>query len=145
MGKKLVTPSTGSSDIFKIRAHHLLCMQGFQGYGYSREFERNLEKIINYLGSNPNSQLELVADVDIICQKCPHLENGHCNRSSSHAIVEMDLKVLEKLELEEGATEPAQKLLVEVRTWESHDLQGICGECSWKDKCLLYISKVEVD
>lgn len=145
MEKKQVTPSTGSSDILKIRAHHLLCMQGYQGYGYSRDFKHNLEKIINYLSSNPNSQLETVADVDIICQKCPHLENGYCNRSSSPTIRDMDLKVLEKLGLKDGAIEPAQKLLLKVTTWESHDLQSICGECSWKDKCLMYISKVEVD
>lgn len=145
MGKKLVTPSTESSDILKIRAHHLLCIQGFQGYGYSRDFERNMERIVNFLTSNPNSPLELMVGADIICQKCPHLENGHCNRSSSSTIRDMDLKVLKKLGLKEGAREPAQKLLGEVKAWDRHDLQGICWECSWKDKCLLYLSKSEED
>mgnify|MGYP000951224147 CR=1 FL=1 len=141
MGKRPVIPGTGSSDVIKIRAHHLLCMQGFQGYGYSQGFQRNLEEIINYLESNPYSSLKLVADTDVICLKCPHLEDGHCDRYSYPAIRDMDLKVLEKLDLEVGVIEPVQKLLSQVKAWNIHDLREVCGECSWKDKCLLYLSK----
>ncbi len=145
MGKRLVIPGIGSSKALEIRAHHLLCMQGFQGYGYSRDFGRNLEEIINYLDSNPYFSLKLVADADIICQKCPHLEDGCCDRYSSPVIRDMDLKVIEKLDLEVGAIEPVQKLLSQVKAWNIHDLRDVCGECSWKDKCLLYRSKLEVD
>ena len=122
----------------EIRAHHLLCMQGYQGYGYSPDFKRNMEEIIEYLDANPHSRLKVVADADVICLKCPKLEGGHCNKYSSLAIVDMDLKVLEKLDLAEGAIEPAQKLLAEIKTWNIYDLHDICRECSWKDKCLLH-------
>ncbi|HOI72314.1 MAG TPA: DUF1284 domain-containing protein [Methanobacterium sp.] len=136
-----MTSNSVLSNIIKIRAHHLLCMQGYQGYGYNQDFEHNMEKIIEYLDSNPNFPLEVVADADIICQKCPHLENGQCNRSSSTAIVEKDLKVLEKLGLAACEKKPAQKVLSEVESLSCNDLHDICGECSWKVKCLLYISK----
>jgi len=138
-----VTSNSGPSDIIKIRAHHLLCMQGYQGYGYNQDFEHNMEKIIEYLDSNPNFPLEVVTDADIICQKCPHLENGYCNRSSSIAIVEMDLKVLEKLGLVAGEKKPVQKIFFEVESLSCNDLYDICHDCSWKVKCLLYMSKVE--
>ena len=29
------------SDPLRIRAHHILCIQGFQGLGYSEEFTKN--------------------------------------------------------------------------------------------------------
>lgn len=141
MGKRSVIPGTGSSEVIEIRAHHLLCMQGFQGYGYNQGFQSNLEKIINYLDFNLHCRLKVVADADVICLKCPHLEDGHCNRYSSPAIRDMDLKVLKKLDIETCAIEPAQKLLTEVKTWNIHDLYDVCGECSWKEKCLLYLSK----
>lgn len=144
MGNRLVIQSTGSSDVLKIRAHHLLCMQGFQGYGYSRDFEGNLQKIIKYLDSNPHCRLKVVADADMICLKCPHLEDNHCNRSPS-SIVDMDLKVLKKLDIEEGATKTAQKLFREINEiLDPDDFHDICGECSWKDKCLLYQSKIRL-
>ena len=38
--------------ILSIRAHHFLCMQGFQGYGYSEDFIRNMAGIIEYIREN---------------------------------------------------------------------------------------------
>jgi hypothetical protein len=34
------------SDPIVIRAHHLLCMQGFQGYGYTPDFEQQWEVLL---------------------------------------------------------------------------------------------------
>ena len=33
------------SEPIRIRAHHLLCMQGFQGYGYNKTFTENMTHI----------------------------------------------------------------------------------------------------
>lgn len=141
MGKRLIIQNTGSSDIIEIRAHHLLCIQGFQGYGYSWDFKRNLEEIINYLDLHPYCSLKVVADADVICVKCPHLEDGRCNKSSSPAVMDMDLKVLKKLNMEKGTIKTARKLFREVnKTFNSQDFHDICSECSWKNKCLLYQS-----
>lgn len=136
--------STGSFDVIEIRAHHLLCMQGFQGYGYSQEFERNMADIINYLEKHPFFTLKVVAGVDAICQSCPHLKDGNCGKPDSSAIGNMDLKVLEKLGIEEGETKTAKEILNEVKeTLNYKDLQEICGGCSWKDKCLFFINLSE--
>lgn len=135
--------TTRYSDVIKIRAHHLLCMQGFQGYGYTRKFQRNMERIIHYLKSYPHSEIKVVADADIICESCPHLENGRCNRNlNSQSIKSIDLKVLKKLEIEEGQIGQARNLFCQVneRFNNLKERDNICGSCSWKDKCLWYLS-----
>lgn len=134
--------STGSSEEIKIRAHHLFCMQGFQGYGYSPEFERNMAEIIDHLDKHPYFTLKVVAGADAICQSCPHLEDGNCTKPSSSAMRSMDLKVIKMLGIEEGTKKSAQEILKKVdKTLNHEDLLDICGGCSWKDKCLFFKSK----
>ena len=131
----------GSSNIINIRAHHLLCMQGFQGYGYNQEFKCNLEKLIKYLDSHPHCRLKVVADADVICEKCPHLKDGYCNKSlPSDSIQDMDLKVLKKLGISEGKIETSHNLFHQVNLTLNQD--DICGDCSWQNKCLWYQSKI---
>jgi hypothetical protein len=145
MGKRLKIPGTNYSDVIRVRAHHLLCLQGFQGYGYSRGFKRNLKEIIQYLKSHPHGKLKVVANADIICQKCPHLKGKNCNKSSdSNSIERMDFLVLEKLDIEEGREELAQNLFSRVnKTFKNQrDLEDVCGNCSWKNKCLWYLSRI---
>lgn len=144
MGNSLVIQNTGSSDVIKIRAHHLLCMQGFQGYGYSPEFERNMGEVIDYLKIHHDSRLKVVADADIICQECPHLEDGRCDKSHSFNPSDMDLMVLKKLGMGENKIETARNLFDQVNKLLSvDDIQDICGGCSWKDKCRWYVSGLE--
>ncbi len=122
----------------------MLCMQGFQGYGYSRDFQHNLEKIIKYLDSNPHCRLKVVVDADVICLECPHIKDVISNMSPT-SIAAMDLKILKKLDLEVGTTKTANKPFSKVNeALNLEDFQDICGECSWKEKCLLYQSKIRL-
>lgn len=134
---KLAIQSIGCSSL-KIRAHHLFCMRGFQGYGYSREFEYNMEEVIQYLDLHPQSRLEVVASVDVICRCCPHLKDEVCDKSSPSNIQDMDLKVLKKLDITEGTVESVQELFKRVKNLKLNDLRDICGDCSWIDKCLFF-------
>jgi len=131
------------SNMIKIRAHHLLCVQGFQGYGYSRDFERNMDKVIMDLKSE-EQVLEIVAECDVICSHCPHKKDGLCkNTPESHEIIKnMDLNVLKKLGLKEGTRSKAKNVFTLLdRNIKTNDVYELCGDCSWRNKCLLYISK----
>ena len=64
-----------------IRAHHLLCMQGFQGYGYDQAFVDNFKKVLEVLKDDPYSEITIVDEVDIICACCPNNHQGTCKRS----------------------------------------------------------------
>ena len=59
------------SKSLKIRAHHLCCIQGFQGYGYSPVFVANMRAVISDLEACPSTSLELVSECDVICLSCP--------------------------------------------------------------------------
>lgn len=128
----------------KIRAHHLLCMQGFQGYGYSEEFSQNLARIIDILISDNKQEIEIIAECDIICSCCPHLLEGKCfkNPMADAEIREMDIKVLEKLELESGIIFEAHEIFTLInKKLSAIDVHSICGNCRWKDKCLWFLEK----
>lgn len=130
------------SNIIKIRAHHLLCIQGFQGYGYSRDFKMNMAKVIRNLKSEEQF-LEIVAECDVICSHCPHKKDGLCRKTpeSNEMIKKMDLNVLKKLGLKEGTRSKAKNVFSLLdRKIKATDVCEICGDCFWKNKCLLYIS-----
>ncbi|HOP74337.1 MAG TPA: DUF1284 domain-containing protein [Bacillota bacterium] len=126
----------------KIRAHHLLCLQGYQGYGYSESFVVNLERIRDLMITSPDLEVQVVAEEDIVCSCCPFRCEAGCQKDqdSSHRIRSMDLKILEKLHLISGMKCRAQNLLklVEATFKTYSDIQDICGHCQWEEKCLWY-------
>jgi hypothetical protein len=44
-----------------IRVHHLLCMQGFQGYGYNDDFATHLKNIIERFRKNPDTFIQVIS------------------------------------------------------------------------------------
>ena len=128
----------------KIRAHHLLCMQGFQGQGYSREFNENMSKVIRILKSNPEQEIKIVEECDAICKYCPHNKNMRCkNIISNWMIKQMDRNVIKKLKIDSGTPKSAESIIAltnEIFKTQK-DIKEICGNCGWKEKCLWYLSK----
>ena len=127
----------------KIRAHHLLCMQGFQGYGYSQDFAANMQKVIETINSSQNPVVEIVAECDVICSHCPHNMEEVCWKGlgSAKRIRDMDLRVLEKLGLREGTKVKGKDIfdLVNTRLGNVSDVNGICGKCEWMNRCVWYL------
>ena len=60
-----------------LRAHHGMCLAFFQGEGYSDSFVVHMGKILEQMQENPS--LQIITHADVICDKCPNLENGSCN------------------------------------------------------------------
>ena len=129
----------------KIRAHHFLCMQGFQGYGYNKAFTDNLKKIIERLKKTPGIENKIIIECDIICSACPHNKSGLCekNKNSGREIQNMDLKVLKKLGLKSGTIIKLKDIfsLIDEKIKTATDAQDICGNCLWQDKCLWHKRK----
>lgn len=130
------------SSTIKIRAHHLLCIQGYQGYGYNDRFKTNLEKVIQLIKTNPDLEVEVVTENDLICDHCPYNIQTGCQRdaNSTQKIRAMDLKVLEKLTYQPGIRGKIQNLIRLTNTTFTtrSDIQPICGNCQWKEKCLWF-------
>ena len=121
-----------------LRGHHLLCLKGFQGYGYDEEFTRNITEI-NFKRKQPETTVFLTDSADDICQSCPNLVDGVCrDESHNETIVLMDREVLKRLdfETEYDSIELFEKIDAIFDTRES--LSKICFNCLWHEKCLFY-------
>lgn len=116
-----------------LRGHHLLCVLGFQGHGYSESFVSNMSAIVARL--NGHALVRVVQEPDDICRTCPHLGNTGCHKDTLEAEAEVkqhDKQVMSRLHLSSGDTLPWPDLLSRVRERISaSDLPSICGDCEW--------------
>ncbi len=121
-----------------LRGHHLLCLKGFQGYGYNEDFVENMT-YINNRRKQPDSIIEITDSADDICKSCPNLKNGQCeNKTQNEQIITMDRKVLKHFDSTEeyDSTELFEKIDEIFDTKES--VSKICSDCKWIEQCLFY-------
>ncbi len=131
------------SEPLRVRAHHILCMQGFQGLGYSKEFTRNMTQITEKIRNNPSFFIKIVIGADSICKHCPHLSNGVCEMEmdSLKFISSMDVLVLENLNMEAGSVISSAQLKTLTGSLSPKIVKEICGDCSWRKDCLYFKEK----
>ena len=121
-----------------LRGHHLLCLQGFQGYGYDEDFVKNMTEI-NFSRKQKDTLISITNENDDICRLCPNLKNNLCQtEKQDETIKAMDNEVLSKLNptKEYNSLELFEKVENIFNSKES--VYKICSECMWHDKCLFY-------
>jgi len=122
-----------NDKIYKIRAHHGLCMFYFKGKGYSSEFVENMTSFKNYLESNP--LVLITCKTDVICDKCPNNVNGKC--ITEDKVSQYDRRVLSKCRLTDGDIIHYDKF----RNLILHNIiipgkrEEVCGNCMWTTLC----------
>ena len=124
----------GLAHPLRVRAHHLLCILGFRGLGYSEEFIATMGKVVKSLCSNSTFPVILVAECDIICASCPHNKGSKCLKeaNSESKVKTQDLEVLHRLSFEAGAQIPAGKVWAKIKERLSFkDMAEICRDCEW--------------
>ncbi|MBP3762198.1 MAG: DUF1284 domain-containing protein [Ruminococcus sp.] len=114
-------------QIYKIRPHHALCIQFFEGKGYSPEFTENMRNIINILESS-DPFVCITKNADVICSKCPHNINGVC---ASEKVLHYDNAVMENCSLEINSVIKWSKLKKFAEKIISCGLENICADCKW--------------
>ena len=122
----------------KLRGHHLLCLQGFQGYGYSKNFVLNMTHI-NELRKNNDCTITLTNEHDDICSSCPNLKNNLCeNEKQNEIIVKMDVEVLSQLnsDIEYNSIDLFNEVSSKFNSLKS--VENVCNGCKWVNKCLFY-------
>lgn len=126
--------------LIKIRAHHLLCLQGFQGYGYDQDFTSGMEKILQILKSDPSPKIEIIKEADDICKICPNLSEDQCVNYSK--IKQMDSNILNCISLKEKHILTFKSALQIIdQELCSETVKTVCEDCIWIDKCLFFINK----
>jgi len=118
----------------RLRAHHLLCVFGFRGLGYSAEFVANMRAVVDAFFSEQGVEVEVVTGCDDICRACPHARNGECAapEGSEAGVRVKDRLVLSKLGLSAGRRRSSLNLASAVAgAISASDLEVICGGCQW--------------
>ena len=118
----------------EIRAHHLLCLLGFRGLGYSGEFVKKMGKVAKKLHLNSTFLITISAECDVICVSCPHNKDSKCRKKadSELKVKAQDLEVLRRLGLETGTQISAGTIWTRVKEkLTPEDLVLICQGCEW--------------
>ena len=121
-----------------LRGHHLLCLKGFQGYGYDAIFVENMNEV-NSKRKLHTTTVTITNEADDLCKYCPNLKNNLCeNKSHNERIVRMDEEVIKKLDSsnEYNSVELFEEIDKIFNTKES--VSKICFNCIWHEKCLFY-------
>ncbi|QLH74446.1 MAG: DUF1284 domain-containing protein [Methanomassiliicoccales archaeon] len=119
----------------RLRPHHLLCIQFYQGLGYDDDFNENMAKVVDLVKGNRCSYIEVVPMVDDICSRCPENKGGVCTSEAS--VRDKDRSVLEFIEIKSWQRMTPQELerSMSDKLVTLENVSQICGECSWSKEC----------
>jgi uncharacterized protein len=116
--------------MYKLRGHHLFCLLGYRGMGYSKEFSKNMTRLHQTLREEPKTWIELVKGPDQLCEKYPNPGELHCQ--ADH-IYERDAAILEKLGLKIGQILMWEEIELHIqKNAVPADIQIVCETCSWR-------------
>ncbi|MDK2806514.1 MAG: uncharacterized protein PWQ94_1678 [Thermoanaerobacterium sp.] len=112
-----------------------MCMLGFKGLGYDREFTKNMDKIVKKLKSDDDVLIKLVDSVDNICEKCPNNVSGVCkNEHHKDSIREMDNAVLNILNIKSGTSMKYHDIKARIKLLMTEEaMDDICCNCAWRE------------
>ena len=118
-------------SVYKIRAHHGMCLSFFQGKGYSGEFVENMSRMKAILEKNP--EISLMDSPDDICAACPNRLTENCAEKASR----YDREVLRRCGLSVGERLPYREFsrkVIETILRPGVRVE-ICGDCQWSSLC----------
>jgi hypothetical protein len=116
--------------MYELRGHHLLCLIGYRGMGYSEEYVKNMTCLHQTLRENSKTLIQLVKGPDQLCEKYPNSGTYHCQDEN---IYERDAIILEKLGLKVGQILKWEEIESCIRELiVPSDIQVVCETCSWR-------------
>ncbi|RDI36654.1 DUF1284 domain-containing protein [Falsibacillus pallidus] len=116
--------------MYKLRGHHLFCLLGYRGMGYSKEYVENMTKLHQGLRNRPKTWIQIVKGPDQLCEKYPNDGEYHCQEMN---IFERDAAILKKLGLYVGQVIRWEDIESRIRKHVTpSDVQIVCSTCSWK-------------
>ncbi|RST76133.1 DUF1284 domain-containing protein [Siminovitchia acidinfaciens] len=116
--------------MFKLRGHHIFCLLGYRGMGYSKEYVNNMTRLHQTLRVNPKTLIQIVKGPDQLCEKYPNSGEYHCLDNS---IYERDSVFLEKLGLKVGQLLHWEEIEARIRKYVlPSDIHAVCETCSWR-------------
>ncbi|MFX4302810.1 DUF1284 domain-containing protein [Alicyclobacillus tolerans] len=118
------------TDLIRLRGHHLLCMLGFRGMGYSKEFVEHMKNVYNQLRIEPQTEVLIVTGPDELCHYFPDNQCYHCEDKN---VADRDQQILVKLGLHSGQKLAWQSVESRIRQhMHPSDIAVLCSTCSWR-------------
>lgn len=119
----------------KLRPHHGMCFQFYEGKGYSADFTDHMGRVIRELEADPSQKIELSCLVDVVCANCPNNMAGKCETEDK--VLRYDNAVLQKCNLTDGEEISYEDFIHSVKTQiiDAGFRQEICGDCGWNYIC----------
>ncbi|WP_078434754.1 DUF1284 domain-containing protein [Metabacillus halosaccharovorans] len=116
--------------MYKLRGHHIFCLLGYRGMGYSKDYIENMTRLHQTLREMPKTSVQLISGPDHLCDKYPNNGKYHCQ--DDH-IYERDAVILEKLGLQIGQILKWEEIeaIINKRIIPS-DIQTVCKSCYWR-------------
>lgn len=134
-GGALEPPNWTPAEPLYIRPHNLLCLQGWQGMGYSPAFTANMDRVFHHLRAHPESRVTLSSTTDVICSACPGNTHGDCIHDllQDGVMTAHDGRTLARLGLIEGGTYTYGELeLAVAQGMRGADVAQHCAFCRWE-------------
>ncbi|MDD5700124.1 MAG: DUF1284 domain-containing protein [Candidatus Nanoarchaeia archaeon] len=129
--------------MIRLRAHHLLCLSRFNenSSGYDGDFEKNFTGIFKTILENPDVEIIVKRECDNVCEKCPHIKDGMCNKPSkykiSHWIRVQDNKTMRLIKIKPNSIHKARDIFKLVADKiGNEELKKICKGCEYLDNCV---------
>ncbi|WP_071458529.1 DUF1284 domain-containing protein [Bacillus massilinigeriensis] len=118
-----------------LRGHHLLCVHGFRGMGYSPAFIEKMASIVKDIRDEKKDFfITTVEAFDDACMACPHKGAAECEagEGANEHVLGMDAKVLRHLGLQHGQQYLKSDILkLTAEKVVPDDLDTLCANCSW--------------
>lgn len=118
-----------------LRGHHLLCVHGFRGMGYSPAFVEKMTEIVKDVRNDEQDFLiKVVAAFDDACMACPNRGQEQCEagEGSNEHVLSMDEKVINHLGLQkEKYYSKTELVFLTASKVKPDDLEYLCANCSW--------------
>lgn len=121
--------------MIRLRPHHGLCLQFFEGKGYSEGFVKNMSALASSFQKDPGQPILLTCGPDFVCTCCPHCTGGGCD--SGQKVLCYDSQVLSFCGLKDGDILPWQEFSRQVREkiLSAKCLEEVCRGCQWLELC----------
>ncbi|MDS0524680.1 DUF1284 domain-containing protein [Clostridium sp. SHJSY1] len=117
--------------MLKIRPHHINCIYFYRGLGYSKEFVKGMDNIVNLLKEDDNIEIKLINHCDDICENCPNkLKEQICK--TNNKIKDLDELTLKEygLKIDNSYKFSYIKRYI-YKNFSKEKFEKICKDCDW--------------
>ncbi|MCR5261299.1 MAG: DUF1284 domain-containing protein [Candidatus Gastranaerophilales bacterium] len=121
------------SEVLNIRAHHFLCLPGYQGNGYDGAHKTSWDTVSQQLKEHPDTFVRIVDGQDDLCKNCPNAQGKNGIKCNMGFLAQLDEKVKDMFGFKTGMVMTWEAIMEKVRSVMNKDNhKELCGNCEWR-------------